>query len=69
MARLTDIETTWTASFCILTPVSDVGTEWMRTNLHHPIRGMWPSIPVDHRMLTDIVLGARADGLIVESTN
>jgi hypothetical protein len=70
---MTDIECTWTPSFVIARIVSEDGLRWM----HEYVQG-WNTAPlhenrdtfhVDHRYIADIVLGARADGLTVETTN
>ena len=64
---MTDIECTWTPSFIIVRPVSPDGEDWMHSNdFSGWLNG---SLPVDHRYIADIVLGARADGLTVETTN
>lgn len=60
-------------SFVQCTPVTDAGREWMFNNLMDGMPGvteaigdvMWP-VYIEHRYLEDIVLGARADGLICE---
>jgi hypothetical protein len=71
---MTDIETTWTPSFCILRGVSEAGGEWVIDHTGRPqhlTNDDWDDAVrhVEHRYLADIVLGARADGLTVETTN
>lgn len=63
---MADIKCTWTPSFCLLTPVTSLGHDWVVEHL-----GEVDTLnhPVDHRCIADIVEGARAEGLIVETTN
>lgn len=63
---MTDIETTWQPSFCLVWPKSRKGKSWCKRNIYTDRRDM---ITVEHRYIADIVLGARADGLTVETTN
>lgn len=57
-------------SFVIMTPESDAGREWIFNNIFgdefEAIPDcMWP-VHIEHRYLEDIVVGARADGLVCE---
>lgn len=63
---MTDIETTWTPSFVLVCARSAVGRAWCYRNIDAE---RWVPTPVDHRYIADIVNGARADGLTVETTN
>lgn len=59
-----DLQFTNCGSFAIIWPVSDMGTEWALDNLPDDDTngsGQWI---IEHRYLSDIVLGARADGLV-----
>lgn len=62
---MADILTTWTPSFALIEAASDDGEVWLSDNIGYC--GL--QMPVEFRYLEDIVLGARADGLKVETTN
>ena len=73
MTKTADLEFYNAGSFVIMTPRTDAGKEWVFNNLTEGSPGveeavgdcMWP-VYIEHRYLADIVLGARADGLICE---
>lgn len=46
-------------------PMTDTGKDWIMDNIDNDDDTMWP-VYIEHRYLADIVLGARADGLICE---
>lgn len=69
MSDIADIETTWTPSFCLVNPISEAGIEWCEQNINDLIDPRNRMIPVEHKYFPDIVLGARADGLTVVTTN
>lgn len=53
-------------SFVMMTPETDAGREWIMNNVFDEESDtMWP-VYIEHRYLEDIVLGARADGLVCE---
>lgn len=52
-------------SFAMCTPLTDAGKQWCMENIDSGEDTMWP-IAIEFRYLPDIVLGARADGLVCE---
>lgn len=62
-----DLECSWTPSFALIRAASDEGLFWLEQNLCEDPAAALLAIPVDFRTLEDIVLGARADGLVVVS--
>ena len=58
-----DIETTWTPSFVIVTPVSEAGLDWLDENTDLGAYGA-----CEHRYIGELVEGAVADGLLVMDT-
>lgn len=56
-------------SFVTCTPVSILGAAWAADNILLPgdrltVAGRVQPIPLDHRFLEDIVIGARSEGLV-----
>lgn len=68
-----DLQFSNCGSFASCSPATEAGKEWMFNNLMDGTPGveeaigdcMWP-VYIEHRYLEDIVLGARADGLVCE---
>jgi hypothetical protein len=64
---MTDIRVSGSGTVYALHPVSILGWEWVDEHVCEPIR-IGDMIPVEHRYISDIVEGAREDGLEVEIT-
>lgn len=67
---MADLQFNNNGSFVTCWPETDKGREWIMNNIHgdeFEAVGdcMWP-VHIEHRYLEDIVLGARADGLVCE---
>lgn len=63
-----DIFTTWTPSICCISANTARGYKWLTDNLVTEEALAGRSAAVDHRCIADIILGAVADGLIVQDT-
>jgi hypothetical protein len=61
-----DLQFTNAGSFALMTPVTELGLEWVNEHIGEERQQWNGAIVVEHRYLADIVEGARADGLICE---
>ena len=65
MATIPDIQFANYGSIILATPLTEAGLDWTEINLDVEDAAMWgASYVIEPRYLEDIVLGARADGLV-----
>jgi hypothetical protein len=50
----------------LLTPLTEVGEEWMEEHLPEDAQRFAGGVVVEHRFVTDILQGMQADGLSIE---
>jgi hypothetical protein len=61
-----DLQFSNCGSFATMTPMTEAGENWVADNICDDALCIFGTISIDFRCLEDIVLGARADGLICE---
>lgn len=64
---MTDLQFCNHGSFATMTPMTKEGADWAAENLADDALIFGGSIPIEFRYLEDIMLAARADGLVCES--
>ncbi len=61
-----DLEFCNVGPFVTCVPMTDAGRDWIAENVGDDVTTYGAAICIEPRYLSDIVLGARADGLICE---
>lgn len=67
--KTADILSTHTESFCLVKPNSPRGEDWLAAHCdYNETSVVFGAIPVEHRYIADLILGALADGLLCQDT-
>jgi len=60
-----DLGVSFDGSLYLLSPLTDVGAEWIFEHIPEDAQTWGDAVVVEHRYIFDIVEGAQADGLTV----
>ena len=66
VAAITDFTVSGGGSLYLLCPHTDAARTWLDEHVGEDAQYLGPNLAVEHRYISDIVEGARGDGLVVQ---